>query len=56
MEHESYACFSNRAVFHARVSDSRGMYPSCGFNLQNKIEYEEHKEKQRLEELRRLQK
>ena len=54
-EYEDYAKFSNEAVFHARVSDYRDRQPSCGFNAQNDIDYNERREQERLEELRRQQ-
>ena len=49
MEHEDYAQFDN-LVFHARVSDYKGRYPNCGYNLQNRIEYNEIMEQQRREQ------
>ena len=51
-EHQSYARFNN-LVCHARISDYRGNYPNCGFNLQNEIEYNEKLEQQRREERER---
>ena len=48
MEYQNYARFGN-IVCHARISDYRGNYPTCGFNLQNDIEYNERMEQQRRE-------
>lgn len=52
MEYQSYARF-NDIVCHARISDYRGNYPNCGFNLQKEIEYNEKLEQQRREEMER---
>ena len=49
MEEQSVAQFGN-LVFHARVSDYKEKYPTCGYNLQNKIEYNERMEQQRREQ------
>lgn len=51
-EYQNYARFNN-IVCHARISDYRGNYPSCGFNLQDEIEYDELMEQQRREERER---
>ena len=48
MEFQNYARFNN-LVCHARISDYRGNYPNCGFNLQNEIEYNERLAQQRRE-------
>ena len=48
MEYQNYARFGY-IVCHARISDYRGCYPTCGFNLQNEIEYNERMEQQRRE-------
>ena len=38
-EYQSYAVFSNKVVFHGRISDYDGRYPDCGNSIQNDIEY-----------------
>ena len=38
-EYQSHAVFSNKVVFHGRVSDYDGRYPDCGNSIQNDIEY-----------------
>ena len=48
-EYQNYAKFSNKVVFHARISDYISNYPSCGFNMQNDIEYNERMEQERRE-------
>ena len=45
MEYQDYEKFSNKVVIHARVSDYRGNYPTCGNNIQDEIEYEEESKK-----------
>lgn len=55
MEYEDYARFG-QIVCHARISDYRGNYPRCGFNIQNEIEYNERMERQRREEMERRRK
>ena len=52
-EFQDYVRFSNKAVFHARVSDYRGQYPSCGYNAQNDIDYNESREQERREQKRK---
>ena len=54
-EFQDYQVFSNEAVFHARISDDYGNYPTIGNNRQNEIEYKENLEHERLERLRREQ-
>ena len=57
-EYQDYVNFSNKAVFHARISDYRGNYPTCGYNAQNDIDYierEEREEQERREQERREQ-
>jgi len=53
MEYQNYEVFSNKVVFHARISDSRGNAPTVGNNCQIDIEYNERREQQRLERERR---
>ena len=48
-EAENYVQFDN-VVFHAKVSDYSGNYPTKGYNLQNNIEYNETMERQRREQ------
>ena len=43
--------FSNEIVFHARISDYRDNFPTCGFEIQDRLDYVEKREKQRLVEL-----
>ena len=52
MEYQNYERFGN-IVCHARISDYKGIYPTCGFNLQNEIEYYERMEQQRRKERER---
>ena len=52
MEYQNYARFGN-IVCHARISDYRGNYPTCGFDIQNEIEYNERMEQQKREERER---
>ena len=54
-EYQDYAVFSDKVVFHARISDYKNNYPIIGSNLQNEIEYKENLEHERLERLRREQ-
>ena len=54
-EYQDYVVFSDKFVFHARISDLRDNYPTIGNNLQNEIEYKENFEQERLEQLRREQ-
>lgn len=49
MEYQNSLQFDN-VVFHARVSDYKNNYPTCGYSLQNKIEYNERMEQQRKEQ------
>ncbi len=51
MEYQDYAKF-NKVVIHARISDSRNNDPTCGYSVQDDIEYNEERERQRIEELR----
>jgi len=55
-EFENYQTFSNQAVFHARISDDRGKWPTIGNNRQNDIEYNEKREQQRREQEERARK
>ena len=48
-EYQNFAVFSNKVVIHARISDYTGNYPSCGFNAQNDIDYNERREQERRE-------
>lgn len=52
MEYQDYEKFNNKVVIHARVSDYRNKYPTCGNKIQDEIEYNEERERQRLEEIR----
>ena len=53
-EQEGYKIFSNKIVFHAKISDYKNNAPTCGFKYQNRLDaYEEQREQQRLNELRR---
>ena len=54
-EYEDYQVFSDKVVFHARISDFTNNYPTIGNNRQNEIEYKENLEHERLERLRREQ-
>lgn len=54
-EYQDYVVFSDKFIFHARISDFRDNYPTIGNNLQNEIEYKENFEQERLEQLRREQ-
>ena len=54
-EYEDYQVFSDKVVFHARISDFMNSYPTIGNNRQNEIEYKENLEHERLERLRREQ-
>ena len=47
-EYQNYKIFSNKIVFGARVSDYRYNYTTCGMDIQDRIDYEEKIEKQRL--------
>ena len=49
MEYQNSLQFDN-VVFHARVSDYKGNYPTCGYSLQNEIEYNERMEQQKKEQ------
>ena len=53
-EHEDYAIFNN-IVCHARISDYRNNFPSCGDSIQRNIEYNERREQERREEMERRQ-
>ena len=55
MEFQRHEIFSNKIVFHARISDYRNNNPDIGFKFQEEIEYNERREQQRLEQLRREQ-
>ena len=55
-EFQDYQVFSNEAVFHARISDDYGNYPTIGNNRQNDIEYNEARERQRREQEKRERK
>jgi hypothetical protein len=52
-ESEKYKIFSNKIVFRARVSDYRYNYPTCGMDIQERLDYEEIREQQKLEQQRR---
>ena len=54
-EYQDYKVFSDKVVFHARISDFRNNYPTIGNYRQNEIEYKERWEHERLEHLRREQ-
>ena len=54
-EYQDYQVFSDKVVFHARISDFTNNYPTIGNNRQNEIEYKENLEHERLERLRREQ-
>ena len=54
-EYEDYQVFSDKVVFHARISDFTNNYPTIGNNRQNEIEYKENLEHERLERLRKEQ-
>ena len=54
MEKQNYVIFNN-IVFHARVSDSKGYYPTIGNSVQQDIEYNERLEEQKKEQQRREQ-
>ena len=54
-EYQDYKVFSDKVVFHARISDYRNNYPIIGNNIQNEIIYKERWEHERLEQLRREQ-
>jgi len=54
-EYQNYEVFGDKTVFHARISDFRNNYPIIGRNLQNDIEYNEMREHEALELLRREQ-
>ena len=36
-EYQNFVIFSNKIVFHARISDFKGNYPSNGFKVQEKM-------------------
>ena len=46
-EYQNYSRFGN-LVCHARISDDKVNYPNCGFDLQNEIEFNESREKERI--------
>ena len=54
-EYQDYQVFSDKVVFHARISDFTNNYPTMGNNRQNEIEYKENLEHERLERLRKEQ-
>ena len=49
MEYQDYGIFSNKVVFHARISDSKNNDPTIGSRYQKEIEYNERREQQRRE-------
>ena len=55
MEAQDYAKFSNKFVFHVRISDHRNNKPDVGFKYQDEIEYNERREQLKLEQLKREQ-
>ena len=58
-ESENYEKFSNKVVFHARISDYKNRKPTKGFSVQDDIEYEEKREQEELrikEEMQRKKK
>lgn len=52
-EYQNYKVFSNKIVFRAKVSDSRNDDPTCGMDIQERLDYEEIREQERLEQQRR---
>lgn len=54
-EYQDYQVFSDKVVFHARISDFKNQNPTIGNIRQNEIEYKENLEHERLEQLRREQ-
>lgn len=57
-EYENYVKF-NKIVFHARISDYSGNYPTCGNTIQDDIDYNENKiqeERKKMEQKRREEK
>ena len=52
-EEQAYQIFSNKIVFRARVSDSKNNDPTCGADIQERMDYNEIEEKQKLEQKRR---
>ena len=54
-EFQNYEVFSDKFVFHARIINYIGNYPSIGVNYQNDIEYKQMKEHEALKQLRNEQ-
>ena len=47
-EYQNFVIFSNKIVFHARISDFEYNFPNMGFEIQKIIDYNEILEKKRI--------
>ena len=47
-EYQNFVIFSNKIVFHARISDFKGNSPNIGFEIQEKINDNEILDKKKL--------
>ena len=51
-EYQNYNIFSNKIIFHARVSDYENKFPTCGFYAQDDIDKNEMNENKKTCEVK----